>query len=64
VRGLGLQNPGAEAENMAMSPETYLFADDGRFPNSPLLLLVYRAALPPNADEMDKRFAANGWSNA
>ncbi len=26
--------------------ETYSFSDDGRFPNSPLPLLVYRGALP------------------
>jgi uncharacterized protein YjlB len=64
VRGLGLQNPGTDAQIGAMSPEAYLFADDGRFPNSPLPLLVYRAALPLNADDIEARFANNGWSNA
>jgi uncharacterized protein YjlB len=47
-----------------MRPETRLFADEGRFPNSPLPLLVYRTALPPDADQMEKHCAANGWSNA
>ncbi|MBO1073871.1 cupin domain-containing protein [Roseomonas marmotae] len=45
-------------------PETLLFTDDGRFPNSPLPLLLYRAALPPEAAAMERAFAANGWSNA
>ena len=45
-------------------PETYLFADDGCFPNSPLPMLVYRRALPADAGAMVRAFAANGWSNA
>ena len=44
-------------------PATYRFADDGRFPNSPLPLLVYRRALPPDAAAMERAFAAHGWSN-
>ncbi len=44
--------------------ETYSFSDDGRFPNSPLPLLVYRAALPANAGAMEHAFRASGWSNA
>jgi uncharacterized protein YjlB len=44
--------------------ETYRFADDGRFPNSALPLLVYRGALPPDPAAMERAFAANGWSNA
>jgi len=43
--------------------ETYNFLDDGRFPNSPLPLLVYRGALQANATAMELRFSTNGWSN-
>lgn len=44
--------------------ETHRFADDGRFPNSALPLLVYRRALPPDPAAMERAFAANGWSNS
>jgi uncharacterized protein YjlB len=44
-------------------PETYRFADDGRFPNSPLPLFVCRTALPPEPAAMERAFAAHGWSN-
>jgi uncharacterized protein YjlB len=44
-------------------PETYRFASDGRFPNSPLPVLVYRGALAPDADAMEQRFRSNGWAN-
>ena len=44
--------------------ETYRFSDDGQFPNSPLPLLVYRAALFADAGAMERAFRANGWSNA
>jgi len=48
-----------------MEPETYTLADDGGgIPNSPLPLLVYRAALLPDPDAMVRTFAAHGWSNA
>ena len=43
--------------------ETYHFADDGRFPNSALPLLVYRRALPPDPAAMERMFAAHDWSN-
>ncbi len=45
-------------------PETHRFPDDGSFPNSPLPLLVHRAALPADPAAMERAFAANGWSNA
>ncbi len=45
-------------------PETHRFADDGRFPNSALPLLVHRAALPADPAAMERTFAANGWSNS
>lgn len=44
-------------------PETYHFLDDGRFPNSPLPLLVYRGAIPADARAMERTFRVNGWSN-
>lgn len=46
------------------APETYVFDGDGRFPNSRLPALVYRDALPADADAMMRAFAANGWSDA
>ncbi|MBV8914140.1 MAG: cupin domain-containing protein [Acetobacteraceae bacterium] len=47
-----------------IEPETFRFADDGRFPNSRLPLLIYRRALPADADRMEQRFGENGWTNA
>lgn len=44
--------------------DSHRFADDGRFPNSALPLLVYRKALPPDAEAMEHAFAAHGWSNS
>jgi uncharacterized protein YjlB len=44
------------------APETYRFAGDGRFPNSTLPLLVYRGAIEPDADTMERCFERNGWS--
>ncbi len=44
-------------------PETYRFADDGRFPNSPLPLLVYRSALRPEPATIEAAFAQHGWSD-
>jgi uncharacterized protein YjlB len=46
----------------AAAPEAVTFADDGRFPNSSLPLLVYRGALPADPATMERRFAAHGWS--
>ena len=43
--------------------EAYRFADDGRFPNSALPVLVYRQALPPDPAAMERVFAAHDWSN-
>ena len=43
-------------------PETHAFAGDGMFPNSPLPVLIYRAALPADAAAMESHFAQNGWS--
>jgi uncharacterized protein YjlB len=57
-----VQWPGVTAS--MIEAETYRFADDGRFPNSPLPLLVYRGALPPDPAVMEQAFAANQWSNA
>jgi uncharacterized protein YjlB len=44
-------------------PETYRFADDGRFPNSTLPLLVYRGAFPADPAAFERGFAANGWAD-
>ncbi|ODT77761.1 MAG: hypothetical protein ABS76_26005 [Pelagibacterium sp. SCN 64-44] len=40
------------------------FADDGRFPNSTLPVLIYRQALPPeaaSAEALEQLFDGNGW---
>jgi len=44
--------------------ETHLFADDGVIPNSRLPLLVHRAALPADADAIERVFAAHAWPPA
>jgi len=44
-------------------PTAHRFADDGRFPNSPLPLLAYRRALPPDPAAIERVFAAHDWSN-
>jgi uncharacterized protein YjlB len=45
-------------------PLTFVFADDGAIPNSPLPLLVYRAAVPADASAIERVFAANRWPPA
>lgn len=49
-----------------MHLETHRFADDGRIPNSPLPLLVYRQVLSGAdlATTFERRFAGNGWRGA
>ena len=45
----------------------YNFQDDGRIPNSPLPLLVYKNTFKANdalADAMEETFAANNWKNS
>jgi uncharacterized protein YjlB len=50
-----------------MKAVPYRFADDGDIPNSPLPLLVYKAAIDPGAGDpavaFETLFAANGWSD-
>jgi len=43
------------------APEAHFFTDDGTIPNSGLPLLVYRAALPADAAEIERIFAAHAW---
>jgi len=45
-------------------PLTFTFADDGAIPNSRLPLLVYRDAVPADADGIEGVFAANHWPPA
>ncbi len=45
-------------------PETFTFADDGAIPNSALPLLVYRQAMPADATEIERLFAAHRWPPA
>lgn len=48
---------------MMPAPETFVFADDGRIPNSRLPLLLYRQTLPAEPLAMERTFLRNGWSN-
>ena len=45
-------------------PEAICCPGDDRFPNSPLPVLLYRAALPGGAVASEQAFAAQGWSNS
>ena len=45
-------------------PLTFIFAGDGAIPNSPLPLLVYRDAMPPDPAAIERLFAANRWPPA
>ena len=45
-------------------PLTFTFAGDGAIPNSPLPLLVYRDAMPPDPAAIERLFAANRWPPA
>ena len=45
-------------------PLTFVFADDGAIPNSPLPLLVYRDAVPADPVAIERLFAANRWPPA
>lgn len=49
-------------------PETHVFADDGRIPNSRLPVLIYRRALDPDgaalAARFEELFAGHDWRGA
>lgn len=45
-------------------PLCFTFSDDGAIPNSRLPLLVYRDAVPADAAEIERVFAANRWPPA
>jgi uncharacterized protein YjlB len=47
-------------------PKTFYFKDDGKIPNSKLPLLLYHDALAKGvtAWDLQRKFAANNWSNA
>lgn len=47
---------------MTAPDELYVFAAPP-FPNSRLPVLLYRAALPPDAAAMEQTFAVSGWGN-
>ena len=65
---LGLIASPLLAGTAAPTPETYLFQDDGRIPNSRYPLLVYRKAFSATGTEgaawLEKHFAANNWTNS
>lgn len=45
-------------------PETLSLDDDGDFPNSRLPVLIYRSAMPGDADQIETRLRNHHWSNA
>src|SRR5882672_6321404 len=47
-----------------IQPEPIQFDDDGAIPNSRLPLLVYRNAVPADAEAIETLFAANRWPPA
>jgi len=52
------------AAEVTSQPETFLFNDDGRIPNSTLPLLLYRRVFTSSADPaswLEDRFVANHW---
>ena len=42
-------------------PETLFLADDGTFPNSRLPVLLWRDAIPGDADAIERTFREHGW---
>jgi uncharacterized protein YjlB len=54
--------------SVCVEPETFLFTDDGKFPNSKLPLLVYRQAVQGDgadpAAAFEHCFAINDWTNS
>ncbi|UFH53199.1 cupin domain-containing protein [Spirosoma sp. KNUC1025] len=50
-----------------IEPETFLFADDGKIPNSKYPLLLYRKVFQATGSVgalgMEERFAVNNWTN-
>jgi uncharacterized protein YjlB len=46
------------------APDTFVFNDDGTIPNSPLPLLLYRAAIAADPVAFERTFAANDWSGS
>jgi uncharacterized protein YjlB len=54
---------GTDGGNMS-EPLAFLFDDDGAIPNSNLPLLVYRGAVPAEAEAIERVFAANLWPPA
>ena len=50
------------AEAGPSDPETFVFVDDGRIPNSRLPLLVYRNAVAADPAAIERCFAAHDWS--
>jgi uncharacterized protein YjlB len=55
------------AVSVKLKPSTFIFADDGLVPNSPLPLLIYKSAIDLNRDEPEKTieelFDAHGWGD-
>ena len=54
--------------SMSTSPQEFYFQDDGKIPNNPLPLILYKAAFEERgnlgASWLEKRFAQNNWTNS
>lgn len=68
LRNLCVRPDFADNTSVCVEPETFLFRDDGRFPNSKLPLLLYRHAVQSEetdlAAALQRCFAANDWTNS
>jgi uncharacterized protein YjlB len=55
----------SKAEAGQTRPDVIRLAPSGGIPNNPRLpVILYRRALPPDADAIERRFAAHGWGSA
>ena len=59
---------GGASDALSGGVETATFVDDGRVPNSPLPVLLYRSAITPDPNDpappFERLFARHGWTNA
>jgi len=61
---LGLLDPNSPDKSSPVQPEAYFFKDDGKFPNSKLPVLIYRAHNPADKDLaplFEELFQVNDW---
>lgn len=61
-------SPKKQSDMDSITPENFVFKDDGKIPNSNLPLLLYRNAFEKRGDEgaqwLEKHFKENNWYNS